>query len=255
MRHGDRTDIGGACDHFLSTEWSAIRGIQQGEDEGDALAGRLLEQYWKPVYCYLRHKGQDNETAKDLTQGFFQEIVLGRNLLRRADQAKGSFRRLLLTALERYLQSEHRKEAARKRRPKGRLISFDGIDLADPDGPMACLTAEESFNYAWLASVLDEVLAEAEAECHIHNLEVHWQVFHDRVVAPILDGVQPPSLVEIAAKHGIADCATASNMIVTVNRRVQTILRRHLRQYVSTDAMVETELADFLEIFCESRAR
>jgi len=34
--------------------------------------GEMLKTYWKPVYCYLRCKGYDNEQAKDLTQGFFQ---------------------------------------------------------------------------------------------------------------------------------------------------------------------------------------
>ena len=61
----------------------------------------------------------------------------------------------------------------------------------------------------------------------------------------------PPSLAEITRKRGIGDCAVVSNMIVTVNRRVRTALRRHLRQHVSTDAMVEEELAYFLNLFCE----
>jgi len=251
MRHRNHTDIGGVCDQFLSTEWSVIRDLQQGEDEEDALIARFLEQYWKPVYCYLRHKGLDNETAKDLTQGFFQEIVLGRGLIRRADQTRGSFRRLLLTALERYLRSEHRKDAAYKRHPKGWRIPLDEIDLADRAGPMTCLTAEESFNYAWLASLLDDVLAEVERECRAHDLETHWRVFHERVVEPILNEVEPPPLAEISRKHGIDDCATASNMIVTIRRRMQTALRRRLRQYVSTDAMVEEELTHFLNTFCE----
>ncbi|HNS19882.1 MAG TPA: hypothetical protein PKH24_05255 [Sedimentisphaerales bacterium] len=251
MRHRDHTDIGGTCDQFLSTEWSVIRSIQQGEDADDILIGRLTEQYWKPVYCYLRHKGLDNETSKDLTQGFFQQIVLGRDLIRRADRTRGSFRRLLLTALERYLRSEHRREIAWKRHGKGWQIPFDETSLTCIGGPMTCLTAEESFNYTWLASLLDEVLAEVEKECRVHGLETHWRVFHDRVLAPILNETEPPPLSEVAGMHGVADCATASNMIVTVNRRLQTALRRQLRRHVSMDAMVEEELGDFLRMFCD----
>ena len=39
------------------------------------IVDRLLRRYWKPVYCYLRHKGYSNENAKDLTQGFFETVA------------------------------------------------------------------------------------------------------------------------------------------------------------------------------------
>ena len=38
------------------------------------------------------------EDTKDLTQGFFHEVVLDRNLIQRADQVKGRFRSFLLHA-------------------------------------------------------------------------------------------------------------------------------------------------------------
>jgi RNA polymerase sigma-70 factor (ECF subfamily) len=254
MRHSNRTDIGGVGDRFLTTEWSLIESIQCGEDPGDTLVGRLLERYWKPVYCYLRRKGLDNEAAKDLTQGFFQEVVLGRDLIRRADHAKGSFRKLLLTAVEHYVRSEHRKQSARKRSLPGRQIPFDQIERLDRHGLMTHLTAEESFNYAWLTSVLDEVLVEVETQCRAHGLETHWHVFQDRVLAPILNDAPAPCLAAVSRKYDIASPITTSNMIVTVNRRLRATLRRHLRQYVSTDALVEEELAEFLRMFCEKRA-
>jgi RNA polymerase sigma-70 factor (ECF subfamily) len=242
--------MGGWGSQFLSTEWSLITDIQRGEDHGETLIARIMERYWKPVYCYIRRKGVDNETAKDLTQGFFQEVVLGRSLIRRADPARGSFRRFLMAALEHYLRSEHRRKAAVKRCPKGQRIALDQIDPAQLESLTRHLSAEESFNYAWLSSVLDEVLAEVETQCQACGLETHWRVFCDRVVAPILAQRDPPSLTEICAKHGVADCIKASNMVITVNRRLRTALRRHLRQYVSTDTQVDEELEELLQMFC-----
>ena len=75
------------------------------------------------MYCYLRRKNYDNERAKDLTQGFFHEVVLNRALIERADQAKGRFRSFLLHALNEYLIDEQRKETAQKRIPKDKLVS------------------------------------------------------------------------------------------------------------------------------------
>jgi hypothetical protein len=110
MQGHDHTDMGGAGRVFLTTHWSLIEDVKKRPDEDRALIGLLLERYWKPVYCYLRQKGYDNEQAKDLTQGFFHEIVLNLNLVQRADQSKGRFRSFLLYALNEYLMNERRSE-------------------------------------------------------------------------------------------------------------------------------------------------
>ena len=102
MTHADPTRMGGARQAFLTTQWSLIDDIQEGRDRDSALIGFLLKQYWKPVYCYLRHTGHHNEQAKDLTQGFFHEVVLNRDLVGRADSSRGRFRAFLLHALKQY---------------------------------------------------------------------------------------------------------------------------------------------------------
>lgn len=69
-------------------------------------------------------------------------------------------------------------------------------------------------------------------------MSVHWHAFHDRVLQPILEATDPPSLPELCRRHGIADPAKASNMIVTVKRRFQDTIRRHIRQSHATEADV-----------------
>ena len=115
----DETDIGGERNIFLTTHWSLIENVGDEGERDRALIALLLENYWKPVYCYLRHKGYGNEDAKDLTQGFFHEVVLDRNLVQRADPAKGRFRSFLLHALNQYLINELDKRIAKKRVPHG----------------------------------------------------------------------------------------------------------------------------------------
>ena len=58
--------MGGDRGTFLTTHWSLIEDVKQHQDEDRALIGVLLERYWKPVYCYLRSKGYNNDQAKDL---------------------------------------------------------------------------------------------------------------------------------------------------------------------------------------------
>ena len=255
MDRYEHTSMGGNVETFLTTRWSVIDKIAADDDTPDhTLINELLKKYWKPVYCFLCRKGYDNEQAKDLTQGFFEEVILGRELIKRADQARGRFRTFLLSALEQYLTRLHRKETARKRIPKGKLLPLEQIDPAELPEPVGELTPEESFNYAWISELLDKLLAEVEAKCRADDKTLHWQVFHDIILQPILDGTHAPSLTEICDRYGIEDERKASNMIVTVNRRFRAALKRHLRRSVTDDADVDEELRELMQIFSKRSA-
>lgn len=118
MAHSDRTSIGGGKSRFQTTRWSIIEAAKTDDQtRRQTIVGNLMATYWKPVYCYLKRRGYDNETAKDLTQGFFCEIVFGRELVHKAEREKGRFRTFLLTALERYVVSVLRHETSARRSP------------------------------------------------------------------------------------------------------------------------------------------
>jgi len=252
MGRHDQTDMGGDRETFLTTHWSLIEGIQSNEDRDRALINLLLERYWKPVYCYLRRKGYGNEEAKDLTQGFFHEVVLNRHLVDRADSSRGRFRALLLHALNQYLIDERRKEAAWKRIPKDKLVPLDMVDPPDLPQAVSQLDPEDCFNYAWKSALLDQTLSEVETQCLEQGMDAHWHAFRDRVLQPTLDHIQPPALAEICARYGIADESKASNMIITVKRRFQAALQRNLRTTVASEDGMEEELQEILRFLPRS---
>jgi len=248
----DYTDMGGVGQAFLTTHWSLIK--DAGSDEGGrdyALIGLLMAQYWKPVYCYVRRKGYDNEEAKDLTQGFFHEVVLGHDLIQTAEPSKGRFRSLLLMALNRYLINVHNSATARKRIPKEKLVSLDFDESSHLPEPVAASSPEDSFNYAWVSTLLERVLEEVEAKCHEDGLSAHWHIFHDRVLQPVLERSDPPALQNLCDQYGIAEAGKASNMIVTVKRRFQDTLRRRLRESVLSDAEAKEEIQELKRFFPE----
>jgi len=248
MSKRDRTDMGGNGYVFLTTRWSLIDGIQ-AENKDKALIGRLLERYWKPVYCYLRHRGLDNELAKDLTQGFFHEIVLNCHLIERADQKKGRFRTFLLHALDQYVINEKNKKMAGKRHPKGELVPLDIADMAELPKMSSSWTPEDYYNYAWLSELLEQVLSEVEAGCQEDELDLHWQIFTDRFLDPILSNTAAPSLRELCTKYNIESEKKVSNMAITVKRRFQAILSRHIRNSVSAEDEVSDELNEIMQYF------
>ncbi len=244
MAHRDRTDMGGARETFLTTHWSLIEGVKEHEDQDQALIGLLLERYWKPVYCYLRRKGYQNDQAKDLTQGFFHEIVLNRHLIERADQSKGRFRTFLLHALNQYLADEHRKEAAQKRIPEGKLVPLDDRHLPELPRGVCELEPEQCFDYAWKADLLDRALSELKQWYLGRGMDAHWRLFRDRLLKPSIEGLEAPSLSQLCEQYGIETEAKASNMLGTVKRQFQTILTKQVRQTVLSGEAAEEELGE-----------
>ncbi len=233
---------------FPTTQWSLVEAARLN-DRDQAAIGILLKRYWKPVYCYLRRKGHEHERAKDLTQGFFHEIVLKRHLLEKADKTKGRFRSFLLLALDRYVANVQKHQASQRRAPSGKLVPLDMVEPLDLPACVATSTPEDAFHYVWIADLLEQVLIQVEAQCHQDALTVHWYVFRDRVLRPIIDRTAPPSLKEICARHGIESETKASNMIVTVKRRLQSTLWQQVRGSVDADEWVKGELEDIRELF------
>lgn len=248
--------MGGDNEGFPTTAWTRMREVHSSNQAQRRLVlDQLLGRYWKPVYCYLRRKGHDNESAKDLTQGFFVQIVLGRGLVDKADQAKGRFRTFLLTALDRHVIDCHRRQTSGK---GGRADGMPSIALEDlPDLPADAKEArpDQAFNYAWATALLDEVLAKVETDCRRSGQAVHWEVFKARVLLSILENVDPDSLAQICRRLEIPDPSSASNMIVTVKRKFRSVLLETLREHVDSPAEAENELCELMEALGKGGAR
>ena len=252
MGYKDQTDMGGGREAFLTTQWSLIENIKTKQDRDGTLVNFLLQQYWKPVYCYLRRKGHDNEQAKDLTQAFFHEVVLNRDMVGRAEQAKGRFRSFLLFALNEFLTKQRLKESARKRMPKGKLISLDMGDAPTLPQSVESASPEESFHYAWLSALLERVLAEVRHDCEREGLETHWQLFDQRVVKPIMGGQSPVSLAELSQEQGIGEVKEASNRVITVKRRFRKALMQHVSRTLLSGDQAAEEMEELLQYLPKS---
>ena len=238
------------------TDWSAVLRCHTLDPSRRRQAvSAIAGQYWKPVYCYLFRKCGNVHEAEDLTQGFFEQVVLGKELIQQADAGRGRFRTFLLAALNNFAKGEHRRQTTQKCAPAGGVISLAGLDGWNAPEPAAAATPEQAFTFTWASSLLDEVLTEVQARCVRDGLGTHWAVFHARVLHPILTDADPPSLPELCVQHGIAREATASSMIVTVKRRFENTLRSKVRPLVDSDAEVEAEIDELMRICSEFRAR
>ena len=75
-----------------TTQWSQVLAARDGSDtEAHRALENLCQTYWQPLYAYIRHQGSSPEEARDLTQGYFAELLekdISRHGLIDVDQAK-----------------------------------------------------------------------------------------------------------------------------------------------------------------------
>ncbi|APZ92594.1 RNA polymerase sigma factor [Fuerstiella marisgermanici] len=166
MRHMTDLDESdhGTPPKFHTTRWSMVvaAGNQHALGSEDALA-QLCNQYWKPLYIFVRRSGYQPADAQDLTQGFFERLIEKR-FLQAADVDRGRFRTFLLAALKNYMVNEWKK-GTRLKRGGGLILSLnfdsveDGLSIEPADGR----TAEREFDREWAIGLLDRVLERVEA--------------------------------------------------------------------------------------------
>ena len=169
-----------------------------------------------------------------------------------ADPAKGRFRSLLLSTLERYLIDQIDKETAKKRIPKEKLVSLDIAENWDLPDVVSESSPDDSYNYGWVSALLDQILSQVQAKCREQDMEVHWNIFNDRVVRPIVEDAACPSLTEICRKYGIENEKKASNMTITVKRCLQAALKECILNTVTSEQEIGEELREIMRFFPES---
>ncbi|QDV27996.1 RNA polymerase sigma factor [Aureliella helgolandensis] len=152
-------------DAFETTQWSTVlaAGDVAAARHGDALA-ELCQRYWRPLYGFICHRGKSPDSAEDLIQAFFVQLLDG-PALRIADPSRGRFRTFLLTSLTNFLHNQRDHNMALKRGGAVRLLS---LDIRNAEGelinqPMQFASAEDEFQRQWAITVMDEALSRTEA--------------------------------------------------------------------------------------------
>ena len=211
------TAIGGNRYRFPSTQLSLIEAAA-----GEPLAlERVVALYWKPVYKFIRAKfHQDNEAAKDLTQGFFAS-ALERDFFQRFDPSKARFRTYLRLAVERFAANRHQAENRRKR--------GGGVEFAELDAQSASTESPEKiYLREWRRQLFALAIEDLRAECAHAGKHTEWAVFEAYDLA---EG-ERPSYAELARRHGVAE-SSVTNYLAWARRTLRGLVTERLRGVTS----------------------
>jgi len=237
MSNGETMHTLPGSSRFPTTRWTLVvaAGDPHRKDARSALVS-LCENYWYPLYAYLRRRGHPADQAQDLTQEFFTRVLQGR-YLDRADPEKGRFRSFLLTSLKFFVADEKDRQRAQKR-GGGALVPLElssGEDRYQRE-PAHDETPERIFERRWALAMLDRVVERLRNEFVHHGRPEHFE----RLKMFLLGQAEAP----YAALAGEMN-TTEGALKVAIHRlrkRYRELFREEIADTVADPAEVEPEL-------------
>lgn len=227
----------GGPSRFPTTRWTLVVAAgDPGRKEARSALVSLCENYWYPLYAYLRRRGCAADQAQDLTQEFCIRLMEGR-YLDRADPEKGRFRSFLLTSLKFFVADEQDRQRAQKR-GGGLLVPLEfssGEDRYQRE-PAHDLTPERIFERRWALSMIERVVERLRSEFVQHGSTEHF----DRLKVFLLGQSDAPYAAlarEMNTSEGALKVA-----IHRLRKRYRELFRQEIADTVADPADVESEL-------------
>ncbi len=243
---------------FMTTHWSVLRDLaaekrEVAPERARELLAQLCEDYWPPLYRFVRYRGYNRADAQDLTQGFFV-YLLEKEAYKTPQREKGQFRTFLLHLLKRYLGAA---DAHRHRQKRGGgcesvVIDENRLDTFEKNGYDALLIdaphdEQRAFECDWAATLVEQAMTALKAE---YAAGQKARVFE--VLRPFLcGGVGLPTHEAAAARLGVP-LETLRSHLFRLRASYRTLLRAEVARTVPTDHEVESELRYLCRILIAS---
>jgi len=228
---------------FPTTRWSlvAAAGDPQRKEARSALVS-LCENYWYPLYAYLRRRGFAADQAQDLIQDFFVRVLEG-HYIDRADREKGRFRSFLLASLKFFVADEQDRRRTRKR-GGGAIVplEFSSGEERYQREPGHDETPERIYERRWALSMLDRVVERLRNEFVHQGRPEHF----DRLKIFLLGQTNAP-YAELARKMNTSEGALKV-AIHRLRKRYRELFRAEIADTVADPSEVESELRYLVEV-------
>ena len=230
---------------FDSTQWSLVLQAQRtSSPDAPAALAQLCEQYWFPLYAYVRSLGKDIHQAQDLTQGFFAQLI-EKNYVGDADPSRGKFRTFLLTSLNHFLANEYDKKTAIKRGGSRTQFSlqFDHAEQQYLIEPISNDQPESRFQRQWARTLLQRVID----RLHDEYISSKRALLFENLKQFLVAGDTEPT-GEIASRLGISESAVR----VAAHRlrsRYRDLLRVEIAATVNDPDDIDAEIAELFAAF------
>jgi DNA-directed RNA polymerase specialized sigma24 family protein len=233
---------------FPTTSWTLVAsaGNHLHQDCRDALVC-LCENYWYPIYAYVRRRGYAEEEAQDLTQEFFVRILEGR-YLSHADPNRGRFRSFLLNSCKFFLGDQADRARAQKR-GAGAILPFEFAsgEQRYRFEPLDDETPEHIFERGWAHMLLDRTVLCLRDEFTQHGSADDFE----RLKVFLLGQAEVP-YADLARELN----STEGGLKVAIHRlrkRYRFLFLREIRETVADPAEVDSEIQFLFSVLKDRR--
>lgn len=224
---------------FPITQWSVISQARDG-NESKAIEGlrRLAVNYWRPLYLYLRKRGESHDDAADSVQGFF-EFVFSTGFLEHVEREGGKFRSYLLRSLERWRSRRSVREGAQKRGGHVIHVPMDGTDELDEAADLAdsSVSPEVAFDRQWASEMVSRAVQQVRAAYEKRGRGDWFRILS----AALPGGGELPAYAVLAGTLASSEGAV-KKAVFDLRSAFATSLRDEIRATVRTNEDAEEEL-------------
>jgi RNA polymerase sigma factor (sigma-70 family) len=232
-------------DRFPPTRRSVIEAARSIDaEERERALESLCAAYWKPVYKYVRWRwNRPAETAQDLTQGFFAEL-LERELLDKFDPKKSRLRTYLRVCVDSFVMNE---DKAGRRLKRGGNIPHIALDFAAAEEELGAIaidpakiaspeSLEDFFEKEWVRSLFALAVEDLRELCVASERERTFLLFE----AYDLEANDKISYRQLAQEYGIS-VTDVTNALAWARREFRKIALDLLRELCGSEEEFQRE--------------
>ena len=223
-------------------------GSGEAEPEmAQAALAELCQDYWMPLYNFVRSRGYGMHDAQDLTQGFFAYLI-EHQIHARVDRQKGKFRSFLLASLKNFLADAADRERTLKRGGGQSFLPLDEGRAKEAESLFqthgATSSDDQLFDRSWAETLVAAGLRRLAAD---YQGEAKKKLFNE-LRGFVAGGVEPaPAYADLAVRLAMSE-STLRSHVTRLRARYREALREEVRRTVETEAEVEEELRELLRV-------
>jgi RNA polymerase sigma-70 factor (ECF subfamily) len=222
-----------------------VRSARAKHEPGSAEAlARLCEAYWYPLYYFVRRLGHGPDDARDLTQGYFAQM-LERDYLDDVRPETGKFRSFLLASMKHYMANVRREAKALKRGGGQPVVSLDTAAAEDRyrHEPSDERTPGKAYEHQWALAVVGRANERLREEFESAGKQEQYRL----LVGYLSGDVAGRSYQEVAAELETTEAAVKM-AVSRMRRHYGNVLREEIAATVDAGENVDAEIRHLFSI-------
>jgi RNA polymerase sigma-70 factor (ECF subfamily) len=242
---------GDAASAFAPTRWTLVLRARGRSAESRAALSELCDAYYAPVHAFIRRVEPDPETARDLTQAFFAEL-LAQQGVGAVEPGRGRFRSYLLGAVKHFLAESRRKAAAAKRGGGQMPVSLEASASTDTTSewqiPDPAGTAPDAlFDRQWATALVDRAVAVLAGENQVAGRGEQFDALKPWLLGHLAHRSQAEAAHELGMSEGALKVA-----IHRLRQRFRELVKAEIAQTVDDPTHVREELRYLVDVLAQS---